>query len=241
MNTKSYLPAVRELKKELEQGSGIKLNLLAAIEAQEVVAVRGQFDRVEDVLTEMEIEHNVYDGNQIGQPILDKAKIVLVNCPGRTANGNALEKFVSKGGWLVTTDWTIDLIEKAFPRTIQRTAVRTTEDVVEVAPLESLITAGMPDKSQFWLERESYTYLISDPKSDDIKELITSDEMLSRYGYGTVMVGFNWGKGKVFHSISHFILQKSKSGNTRLEDAYSSLMLLTNILAQRKAADTSAE
>ena len=133
---------------------------------------------------------------------------------------------------LVTTDWALDrVIEQAFPRTIRQSG-RTRNDVVEITPCNSQITKGVSENSQFWIEAASHVISITD--TDAVKTLIRSDEMKRKYNSETVMVGFNWGKGKVFHSISHFILQKSKSGATRTEDAYSSLVLLTNILAQRK-------
>lgn len=226
-----YLPAVKRLEKELEKRGKQKYELLKAIDNEVIVAL-GRYDKVEDILAEMKIEHKVV-------PVVTSAtklyssQILLVNCPGITIDPFAVRKFVSTGGWLVTTDWALSqIIHTGFPNTIYCNG-KTEDDVVVIEPQQSSITNGMINKSQFWLEGGSELIRVDDERR--VKTLITSEEMRERYNAGVIMVGFNWGKGKVFHSISHFILQKSKSGETRMQDAYSSLVLLTNILAQRKA------
>ena len=229
-----YLPAIKQLKNDLADSP--KSDLLARITSKDVIVVKGRYDKVEDILTEMEIEHTMFNYGISKDAYLRPNQIALVNCPGDDIHIPTITNFVSMGGWLVTTDWALDkVIEPAFPRTIRRIG-STHDDVVEITPCNSQITKGVVDKSQFWLEASSHLIGIDD--ADSIKTLIKSEELKHRYQKSDViMVGFNWGKGKVFHSISHFILQKSKSGGTRLQDAYSSLVLLTNILAQRKAKE----
>ena len=225
-----YLPAIKQLKTDL--ASSPKSELLAQITSKDIIVVKGRFDKVEDILTEMEIEHTMFNYGITKDVHLYPNQIVLVNCPGDNIHCRTITDFVSLGGWLVTTDWALDrLIESAFPRTIKQSG-RTRDDVVSITLCNSQITKGVIENSQFWLEASSHIISITDP--DAVKTLIKSNEMKQKYGSETIMIGFNWGKGKVFHSISHFILQKSKGGKTRMEDAYSSLVLLTNILAQRK-------
>ena len=225
-----YLPAIKQLKTDLANSP--KLELLAKISSKEVIVIKGSYDKVEDILVEMEIEHTMFNYGITENTHLYPNQIVLVNCPGDNIHCRTIANFVSNGGWLVTTDWALDrVIETAFPRTIKQSG-RTCDDIVSITPCNSQITKGVIENSQFWLEASSHTISITDP--DVIKVLIKSDEMKKKYNSEVIMVGFNWGKGKVFHSISHFILQKSKSGKTRMEDVYSSLVLLTNILAQRK-------
>ena len=227
-----YLPAIKQLKTDLANSP--KAELLAQISSRDVIVVAGTFDKVEDILTEMEIEHTMFNYGISETAHLYPNQIVLVNCPGYNIHAPTIANFVSSGGWLVTADWALGrVIEQAFPRTIQQLG-RTQDDVIKITPCNSKITKGVLENSQFWLEASSHVIGITD--TDAVKILIKSDEMKRKYNSEIVMVGFNWGKGKVFHSISHFILQKSKSGKTRMEDAYSSLVLLTNILAQKKAA-----
>ena len=228
-----YLPAIKQLKTDLANSP--KAELLAKISSKDVIVVAGTFDKVEDILAEMEIEHTMFNHGISETTHLYSNQIVLVNCPGYNIHAPTIANFVSSGGWLVTTDWALGrVIEQAFPRTIKQTG-RTRDDVVEIIPCNSQITKGILENSQFWLEASSHVIGITD--TDAVKVLIKSDEMKRKYNSGAIMVGFNWGKGKVFHSISHFVLQKSKSGGTRTEDAYSSLVLLTNILAQKKAVN----
>ena len=245
---KEYLPAIKQLRTDIADTR--KSELLATIASKDIIVVKGEYDRVEDILEEMQINHTMFNYGISRSANLYPNQTVLVNCPGANICIPVVSDFVKSGGWLVTTDWALEkVIEEAFPRTIYKSG-KTFDDVVEISPCESQITKGMPDKSQFWLEGSSHLIGIKDanntldtsndtPSSSNgnrIKILIKSNELSQKYGKSNiVMVGFNWGKGKVFHSISHFILQKSKSGKTRLQDAYSSLVLLTNILAQKKA------
>jgi hypothetical protein len=226
-----YLPAIKEFKKDLATKNGKKAELWKAID-KEIIVTKGNFDRVEAILDELEINYTAFDYGISPKANLRPQQILLVNCPGEGIDSQVVERFVSCGGWLVTTDWALTrVVAGCFPRTIGSIG-KTHDDVVEIEPTESAITKGIQPKSQFWLETSFLLIDVIDTES--VKVLIRSAELKQKYGSDVIMVGFNWGKGKVFHSLSHFILQKSKSGKTRLEDAYSSLVLLTNILAQRK-------
>ena len=44
-----------------------------------------------------------------------------------------------------------------------------------------------------------------------VKVLVRSDELKRRYGDDPVIVSFEWGKGIVYHMISHFYLQRSET------------------------------
>jgi hypothetical protein len=225
-----YLPAIKKIKSDLIDTQ--KSVLLSEISSNDIIVVKGAYDKVESILEEMEIEHMVFKFGITPKAKLYPGQIVLVNCPGDGIDINTIRDFVRNGGWLITTDWALSrIIEPAFRGTIQQIG-KTSDDVVEISPLQSQITKGVADNSQFWLEGGSHTIDILD---ENVKLLIRSYELKRKYNSDVIMVGFNHGKGKVFHSISHFYLQRSKAGGTRLVDAYSSLVLLTNILAQKKA------
>lgn len=44
-----------------------------------------------------------------------------------------------------------------------------------------------------------------------VKVLVRSDELQRRYKHDPVIISFEWGKGVVYHMISHFYLQRSET------------------------------
>jgi hypothetical protein len=120
---------------------------------------------------------------------------------------------VARGGYLVTTDWALTTVAKAFPGTIAHNGRTTPNDVVSVhvhdgnEPLLRHVKV-MRDQPRWWLEGSSFPIRIQDPKS--VRVLMSSDEMKRRYGDGAVVVAFSYQQGKVLHMTSHFFLQQSK-------------------------------
>ena len=60
----------------------------------------------------------------------------------------------------------------------------------------------------WWLEGSSYPIEILDKK---VKVLVRSEELKRRYKHDPVIISFEWGKGVVYHMISHFYLQRSET------------------------------
>ena len=69
------------------------------------------------------------------------------------------------------------------------------------------------DDPQWWLEGSSYPIRVLDKKQ--VRVLITSRELGEKYGEEPVAVVFNFGKGEVFHMISHYFLQRAEFRNAR--------------------------
>ena len=60
----------------------------------------------------------------------------------------------------------------------------------------------------WWLEGSSYPIEVID--KEKVKVLVRSDELKRRYKHDPVIISFEWGKGVVYHMISHFYLQRSE-------------------------------
>lgn len=61
----------------------------------------------------------------------------------------------------------------------------------------------------WWLESSSYPIEVLDKKK--VKVLVRSEELKRRYKHDPVIISFEWGKGVVYHMISHFYLQRSET------------------------------
>jgi len=187
----------------------------------EVIVSIGVHDYIEQVFNGIGLKHNLINPQQFEKIDLDPDKIIFINCPGSvTSKGlRNLVTFVEKGGFLFTTDWALrHVIEPGFPGYIRYNNRPTNDEVVRVDILaeedpflQSLI--GPNDDPQWWLEGSSYPIEILNHKEVDI--LIKSKEIEKKYGESAVFVTFDYGKGKVYHMISHFYLQRAETRTAR--------------------------
>ena len=187
----------------------------------EVIVSKGVHDYIEQVFNGIGLKHNLINPQQFEKIDLDPDQIIFINCPGNvTSKGlRNLVTFVEKGGFLFTTDWALrHVIEPGFPGYIKYNNRPTNDEVVRVDILaeedpflQSLI--GPNDDPQWWLEGSSYPIEILNHKEVDI--LIKSKEIEKKYGESAVFVTFDYGKGKVYHMISHFYLQRAETRTAR--------------------------
>jgi hypothetical protein len=187
----------------------------------EVIVSEGVHDYIEKVFNGIGLKHNLINPQQFEKIDLDPDKIIFINCPGNvTSKGlRNLVTFVEKGGFLFTTDWALKhVIEPGFPGYIKYNNRPTSDEVVRVDILaeedpflQSLI--GPNDDPQWWLEGSSYPIEILNHKEVDI--LIKSKEIEKKYGESAVFVTFDYGKGKIYHMISHFYLQRAETRTAR--------------------------
>ena len=187
----------------------------------EVIVSTGVHDNIEQVFNGIGLKHNLINPQQFEKIDLDPDQIIFINCPGSVSTKGLrnLVTFVAKGGFLFTTDWALrHVIEPGFPGYIKYNNRPTNDEVVRVDILaeedpflQSLI--GPNDDPQWWLEGSSYPIEILNHKEVDI--LIKSKEIEKKYGESAVFVTFDYGKGKVYHMISHFYLQRAETRTAR--------------------------
>lgn len=218
---KAYDYATYMMKIKMGKEDPTKLNAIVQIREGDIAVVPGQYDKVEEVFQSGKTPFTMYDKWGVPNKGLNPKQIVFVNCPGNLGDKGieTLAGFVSRGGYLVTTDWALkNVIKRAFPKKIMHNGVTTKNDVVPVSIVDpyNKYTLGVAEngsKPVWWLETASYPIEILDNKG--VITLLTSQELGKRYGQSPVAVEFQHGKGKVFHFISHFYLQKTgkKSNN----------------------------
>lgn len=191
--------------------------VLEAVEAADIVVVRGQYDRVEDVLRQLDIKHTTVNPHQVAALNLNAKQLLIVDCPGNipTAGIERIRKFVNAGGYLYTTDWALtNVVQKAFPGFIAFNGRETADDVVEVEVKQAEhnllkhLTLSR-DNPKWWLEGSSYPIKVLQPEKVDV--LITSKEMKRKYGEAPIAVHFRYGDGQVLHMASHFVLQQGQT------------------------------
>jgi len=193
-----------------QQRSGTPLELAD----DELVAVTGTYDRVEDVFRLAGLPHRVVAPDELDMSALRPDGFLAVNCAASPLlpQAAALRQWVAEGGTLLTTDWAVDLAAACFPGVIRRLPdVQTGDEVVPVEVLDtgSPVTSGLfldDEAPRWWLESSSYPFEVT----EGVQVLVQSSEMEARYGSALVAVAFHWYRGMALHMISHFYLQRAE-------------------------------
>lgn len=193
------------------------------LKTSDIIVSLGDYDFIERVFYGIGIEYELIDPYYFDSIDLDPGKIVFMNCPGQVSPKGLrnLVEFVEKGGFIFTTDWALKhVIEPGFPGYIEYNNRPTQDEVVRVEILtendlflESLL--GPNDDPQWWLESSSFP--INIVNKDEVDILVKSKELKEKYGESAVFVSFDYGKGKVYHMISHFYLQRAETRTARHE------------------------
>ena len=142
--------------------------------------------------------------------------------------------FVKRGGWVMSSDWALLVVERALPRTIAWTGRKTFEERIEVRPSAgaqklALMNGVFPDKGKprWWVEQGSYLFKIH--RGSKVRKLVESRQLGARYGGNrNIAVLVEAGKGRALHVLSHFYLQSATE-----KDAASMQMMLLNFLVER--------
>lgn len=205
------------VKQRMTQERPADAKLLENVSNSDIVVVRGEYDRVEDVLKTLGIAHTVVSPMQVATLELNAKQLLIVDCPGAIGPKGIerIRKFVNAGGYLYTTDWALtNVVQQAFPGFIAKGGRETGNDVVAVQVKQSddnllkHLTLSKDDP-KWWLEGSSYPIRVLQPDKVDV--LITSKEMKKRYGQDAIAVHFRYGDGQVLHIVSHFYLQQNQA------------------------------
>lgn len=232
--TDAYASSAEQIKRSLDERD--------AFRGGEVIVTLGQYDKVQQVLDYLEIPYRLVPCQVVEDLPLRADQVLIVNCPGQFSPAGlaAIERFVRRGGTLITTDWALTTtLARALPGYVAHNGVTTRDDVVRVSHVheDDVHTRGVevPGHAlQWWLEGSSYPIEVLSPH---VRVLVRSSEMGQRYGADPLVVTFHHGEGTVFHLTSHYYLQRSKAdAGSREAAAYSSLKLLANILFERRRA-----
>lgn len=216
---------------------------LAAVEAADIVVVEGCYDHVEQVLGALDVPYTVVPQGHLAEAALNPDQLLVVNCPGEMSEAEVVvvRDFVVAGGTLFTTDWALgNVVERAFPGHVAFNGKSTGDDVVRIDVLEtdSPYLQGVldaDDDPQWWLEGSSHPIRVLD--AERVRVLIRSAELGEKYGEAAVAVVFPYGKGEVFHMISHYYLQRTELRNARHQGTAASYAAEKNVAVD---AQTSA-
>ena len=217
----AYLGGASIARDRMANEAPLDAEALAAVVASDIVVVSGCYDHVERVLQALEVPYQTVQPGLLTRVDLRPEQLLVVNCPGELTPAEIIKvrDFVAAGGSLFTTDWALrNVIEPAFPGLVEYNDRPTGDDVIgiEVVDSDSPYLQGVldgDDNPQWWLEGSSYPIRVLDPER--VRVLIRSGELGEKYGECAVAVVFEFGKGEVFHMISHYYLQRTELRSER--------------------------
>ncbi len=197
--SKLYSPGLYEQLHDVKQG--------------ELVVIPGTYDHIEKLLDTLKVP---YETKSLAQaPKVNGAKVLFINCKSyehiADKTKKELQDFVSVGGRMVTTDWSLGLVNQVFEKKLIHTK-QTTDDVVEIQCGTDIARRliGMNYAQchpKWWLEGSSYVF----EAGQGVIPLIESKEMKMKYGSSCVAAGFSYGEGEAIHFISHLELQRTRA------------------------------
>ncbi|WP_143780512.1 hypothetical protein [Leptolyngbya sp. 'hensonii'] len=211
---KAYEVAAIAVRQRLAEQRPEDLHVLNKLRKQDVAVYAGSFDRVEDILACLNVPCTMNpDASKLD------AQIIFVNCSSSYDKAliEHLSQRVNEGKWLVSSDWALGrFIEPAFPGMVKFTGRATGDEVISVEPSLNSLWADvvvLGADPQWWLEGSSHPISILNP--DKVVIEAASHDLLSRHSAPVVAVSFDWGKGHVFHIISHFWCKRSRTPTQR--------------------------
>jgi len=177
-----------------------------------VLATRGGGDRIEDLLTELKINHRLCRQPQVQEAGLHPFALFVANCPGEIGEKDveALSWFVRAGGYLFSSCWALhETIEKIYPGIVQRYQTPGAQVIdynVTAAPCEpdSLYFDGVFDQWTRPLYVLEGAHLIEQLDRDRVEVLIDSPCSATSWGSGNLACWFTAGHGVILDSVNHF-------------------------------------
>ena len=200
-------------KKAVERGLGGGLKNLRG-RGKEIVVVRGDFDKMENVLDLYKIKYTIVDRDVFLRRTFPKAAVICANCARKPSNklvakrlADKVERFVRRGGWFLSSDWSLEpYLTRGWPEVVRVISPRRrqTDTIIDVEPATNspLLRAVFAHKqrTRWWLEETSTFFKVTRKAN----VLVRSQSMFDKYGASTVVFGFKSGSGRALHLMGHF-------------------------------------
>jgi len=181
-------------------------------ESFDVIALEGQYDRIQDLLDGIEIPYRLTNASALQKAEVHPFSAFFSNCTGEI-NGDDVERlswFARTGGHVFASCWSLtNTVEQVFPGVLSHDDRG--EEIVgsipihPVDPQSRFLPGVFPDlvRPIFHLEGSQ---LIRVDKPELAEVLIDSPAAAQRYGNGNVVAWFEAGHGMVLDSANHFYI-----------------------------------
>lgn len=174
-----------------------------------IVEVAGQWDHADKTLKSLGLGCRHIRARALDATVLEGARVVIVNCAGEIKRDKLqlLRDFVSRGGYLLTTDWALDnMLQQTFPNTIVWNKGVNHKPVYEadfVSP-DPVLARGCVRRAHWKLDQSAHLIRVLDKSR--VRVLVESPALASEDPdrAGVLAVLFPFGRGQVLHMAGHF-------------------------------------
>ncbi|MBI4450724.1 hypothetical protein HY642_02000 [Candidatus Woesearchaeota archaeon] len=211
----------------LELTKAQELQLARSAQSSVVAVVTGQHDHIHQILDAAKIPYTQYE--RVHLALKDEPKALFLNCTSsyqHTEAGESMREFVEKGGRIITTDWSLYALLRAFPGYVKKGSKDIPDSTYSIAPANDLGARlygaeAVKHKPKWWFESSSYTVFPEEGKR--IMPLLVSEQLKNEYGTDLVAFGIRHGKGEWVHFTSHLYAQRTGKGNEGVATHYTAL------------------
>ena len=173
-----------------------------------IVEVAGRWDHADKTLTSFGIPFSHIKSRDLSESILSGCKVLVINCAGeiRRDKLQLIRDFVSRGGYLLSTDWALDnMLSNTFPGTVVWNKAVNKIDIYDaryVSP-DAVLARHTVARSRWKLDESSHLVRIL---SDRVRLLVASSQLALEDPdhLGALAVEFPFGRGYVLHMVGHF-------------------------------------
>ncbi|MBX3148916.1 hypothetical protein KF728_02080 [Candidatus Obscuribacterales bacterium] len=172
-----------------------------------IVNVRGEWDNGSNLLFNLGFPHTSCSGVELLTMPLDGTNTIVINCPGEvpTECFPRLRKFVEDGGNVLSSDCSLNpLIRTCFPGFIDWNLGSSKEAIVDVkiGTEKGLLAGGL--SRGFWkLDKACQLIRVLDTNKVSIIAVSSTLAKTDPDKQGVLVAMFNFGKGRVLHTLGH--------------------------------------
>ncbi|MBA3859021.1 MAG: hypothetical protein C0507_19110 [Cyanobacteria bacterium PR.3.49] len=191
---------------------------------QTIIEVKGKWDDSGHALRTFGMGCTKVPPDRLSKFDLSKSKILIVDCAGNVPH-DALEtinKFVSEGGYLLTTDWALEgCLQKAIPGYIEWNGDNTRETRVVDAYIRTEdpgLTMGTVSRAHWKLDKKCQLMRVIRPELVEILAASVQLKTDDTTGKGYLAATFRHKKGRVLHLVGHFDYNSDSAFSNLLPD-----------------------
>jgi len=195
---------------------------LNTLNKDSIIELKGTWDDSGHILRGLGIPYTRINSNTLAKQSLASTKIIIVNCGCELplAARRVINKFVSEGGYLLTTDWALDsCLTGCFPGYASWNGGFTEAGVVDAVVMhpQNKFLHNTISPAYWKLEKKSQLVKILSP---EVTVLVQSHKLIrcDPIQMGILALTFNYGQGKVLHLVGHFDNNSDRAFNNALAD-----------------------
>ncbi len=190
-----------------------------AIADDRLVVITDRYDQAERTLKTLGLPYKSMEKRELDSYDLSNAQVLVIDCGPKNlsyAAGMKIREFVTRGGYLITTDWMLDrLDQKIFPGYIAWNGAMNTQRLYDatIVGKDPVLFRHAVTRANW--KMDIHCHLIRVINKDLVRVLAVSPSLAKDDpdGQGILAVVFPFEKGYVMHMTAHFDRGQSGSGD----------------------------